>query len=1093
MASTPYQLMAPARLRAHPAGASKRQLQFDQLVPTPVAAVSQQSALEKKFDAEAVAFLDDQQKIEALVRGVKSKLCGKGDAIDEWRFCGDEYNARSLLDSLVEELTSRLTRFNELYSHAFRLDDVTATVMPNANKLLKELLEYLCGGPALASVREAHRYFPDDGKVIKTALVRDVMPDLEDFDQTDFIFTPKVHEDYAIEKVKKKAELTLGIRRKCKGKGKKGKGHKRKARVTFHPGSKQFYGNCWSCGGRHRQADCTHMQHLAAHSMRLDPEALAEGAFTDVLAARYQAAYEHSEEAFQAVCWEHGTPDICDSSESVCTYPDDGSLSFAAYLTQRDDASHAPAWAPQEWTDSEWDAWEHDSYTQEQHDEWDRLQRKASAKFQAFCYAGDETGYDEQDLQEPFSSLSLGRVHFGSFGVGGVDRDTTPAPPVDARMDSVATTETPLDLSSFYRAAPSITCSPPWSPQLESVTGPEPGPFEELRRSLRGTPPDLTDREQDHWDRMWCEDHTQPTQWHDTLPASAAMTSREPRAPPPVVPFPPSSGPCSVTAGAGLYATAMDLPASGHGVSAGSVVGASDEPDSPEPRGSGEGQYYDPPPPVTGPTLRRGVGRGGVPFYRHALVSTVVVLGFLGCAMADVSMLVGQEDASDGLGLLSPGGPRGGAQGTGTGILSDGGFDGGTGDGNTGYSGSCDWDWSDLGAGHSSSSGPGSEDSHSDHSQFTSSGMPPDAASQIQLFRAAITTDREDRRRRTRHLTALALATILAIIIQCLFLFFLEFQSLSGDSALDRGFGGVSSAALHETGSIFETTSHLAEIMITVGGALVHMSWWFGFTWTAHGTPPPGLVFTCSPVVSAYALSRDGDGIVVDSGATGNITGTRSRISALDTSSTIGFSTVMTGPISRTDGTCTLHLYGREILSGEIDEYSIPDCHFKEGARTLLSTRVMLRHGFSSPDFISMTYTHLDSGRTYRITDNQVDYLWDEPQSPHTHHFGSAAVRTRKGDSSDWQWSNSEYTKWATTHGSPIKATAKLGTPAFDVSMYGDSLPVGEGNNHPALEHWSISDDCHTKQWTARSASAIQASYSSYADLLSVLCSMLYV
>ncbi|KAK3288349.1 hypothetical protein CYMTET_4173 [Cymbomonas tetramitiformis] len=430
-------------------------------------------------------------------------------------------------------------------------------------------------------------------------------------------------------------------------------------------------------------------------------------------------------------------------------------------------------------------------------------------------------------------------------------------------------------------------------------------------------------------------------------------------------------------------------------------------------------------------------------------------------------MLVEQEDALDRLRLLSPGGPRGGAQGTGTGILSDGGFDGGTGDGNTGYSGSCDWDWSDLGAGHSSSSGPGSEDSHSDHSQFTSFGMPPDAASQIQLFRAAITTDSEDRRRRTRHLTALALATILAIIIQCLFLFFLDFQSLSGDGALDRGFGGVSSAALHETGSVFQTTSHLAEIMITVGGTLVHMSWWLGFTWTAHDTPPPGLVFTSSPVVSAYALSRDGDGIMVDSGATGNITGTRSRISALDTSSTIGFSTVMTGPVSRTDGTCTLHLYGREILSGEIDEYSIPGCHFKEGARTLLSTRVMLRHGFSSPDFISMTYTHLDSGRTYRIMDNQVDYLWDEPQSPHTHHFGSAAVRTRTGDSSDWQWSNSEYTKWATTHGSP-KATAKLGTPAFDVSMYGDSLPVGEGNNHPALEHWSISDDCHTKQWTGQ-------------------------
>eukprot|EP00854_Cymbomonas_tetramitiformis_P028868 gene28868-35855_t len=109
--------------------------------------------------------------------------------------------------------------------------------------------------------------------------------------------------------------------------------------------------------------------------------------------------------------------------------------------------------------------------------------------------------------------------------------------------------------------------------------------------------------------------------------------------------------------------------------------------------------------------------------------------------MADVSLLVGHEDTVYGLRLLSPGGPWGGAQGTGMGILFDGGFDGGTGDGNTGYGGSCDRDWSDLGAGHGSSSGPGSDSSHSGHNQFTNSGMPPDTASQIQLFRAATTSD----------------------------------------------------------------------------------------------------------------------------------------------------------------------------------------------------------------------------------------------------------------------------------------------------------------------------------------------------------------
>ncbi|KAK3269414.1 hypothetical protein CYMTET_22143 [Cymbomonas tetramitiformis] len=98
---------------------------------------------------------------------------------------------------------------------------------------------------------------------------------------------------------------------------------------------------------------------------------------------------------------------------------DDGSLSFAAYLTQVDESSHAPAWAPHAWTDSQWDARESESYTQEQHEEWDRLQQRASGKFQAFCWECDP----ELDIDP---TLSLGRVHFGSFGVGGVDRDTTP-------------------------------------------------------------------------------------------------------------------------------------------------------------------------------------------------------------------------------------------------------------------------------------------------------------------------------------------------------------------------------------------------------------------------------------------------------------------------------------------------------------------------------------------------------------------------------------------------------------------------------------------------------------------------------------------
>eukprot|EP00854_Cymbomonas_tetramitiformis_P017738 gene17737-biopygen18325 len=108
--------------------------------------------------------------------------------------------------------------------------------------------------------------------------------------------------------------------RKGKGKGGKkgkGKGKKGKGRVIFHPGAKQFF--------------------IKLLVLRWETPP-----------ACYQAAYEHSEEAFHAVCWEHNTPDICDPTESVCTYPDDGSLSFSAYLTREDETTQpgALSWDP---------------------------------------------------------------------------------------------------------------------------------------------------------------------------------------------------------------------------------------------------------------------------------------------------------------------------------------------------------------------------------------------------------------------------------------------------------------------------------------------------------------------------------------------------------------------------------------------------------------------------------------------------------------------------------------------------------------------------------------------------------------------------
>ncbi|KAK3272249.1 hypothetical protein CYMTET_19442 [Cymbomonas tetramitiformis] len=84
MATTPYQLIAPARLRAHPAKASKRQLTFDQLVATPTTSSASQSPQEKKFDLEAGAVLDDQPRLEALVKGLQSKWCGRAGKSGIW-------------------------------------------------------------------------------------------------------------------------------------------------------------------------------------------------------------------------------------------------------------------------------------------------------------------------------------------------------------------------------------------------------------------------------------------------------------------------------------------------------------------------------------------------------------------------------------------------------------------------------------------------------------------------------------------------------------------------------------------------------------------------------------------------------------------------------------------------------------------------------------------------------------------------------------------------------------------------------------------------------------------------------------------------
>ncbi|KAK3281595.1 hypothetical protein CYMTET_10619 [Cymbomonas tetramitiformis] len=337
------------------------------------------------------------------------------------------------------------------------------------------------------------------------------MPTLEDFSKPDFIFNQKghdsrfnlcrdvsirlllhrtchvaykvVHEKCTDEEIARKPELTLvscglAIQRayynnsdnpkvlntcaaraeKAKAKEArmvKAKGRRENAASPSTQGpssSKEIVGP--AVGDTARWTVYTHnTRRLTPCNLTLPP-ALAKGAFTGVLAARYQAAYEHSEEAFQYVCWEHGAPDICDPTESVCTYPDDGSLYFSAYLTQEDEAAHSPAWGrpPHDYADFEWDAWGSDPYTQEQHEEWERLQQKAVASFQAFC---QEWGSEEDE-----DTLSLGRVHVGNFGVGGVDRGTTPPPPTADHGQSTDSSRRPLVVSAFYTPAPSMMCTP---------------------------------------------------------------------------------------------------------------------------------------------------------------------------------------------------------------------------------------------------------------------------------------------------------------------------------------------------------------------------------------------------------------------------------------------------------------------------------------------------------------------------------------------------------------------------------------------------------------------------------------------------------
>ncbi len=61
-------------------------------------------------------------------------------------------------------------------------------------------------------------------------------------------------------------------------------------------------------------------------------------------------------------------------------------------------------------------------------------------------------------------------------------------------------------------------------------------------------------------------------------------------------------------------------------------------------------------------------------------------------------------------------------------------------------------------------------------------------------------------------------------------------------------------------------------------------------------------------------------------------------------------------------------------------------------------------------------------------------------------------------------WANSEYQRFAMLKGS-AKAREKTGEHNFDVSLFGDDLPPGEGNNHGCPIRYSLNNFCWQYVW----------------------------
>ncbi|KAK3247407.1 hypothetical protein CYMTET_43091 [Cymbomonas tetramitiformis] len=90
--------------------------------------------------------------------------------------------------------------------------------------------------------------------------------------------------------------------------------------------------------------------------------------------------------------------------------------------------------------------------------------------------------------------------------------------------------------------------------------------------------------------------------------------------------------------------------------------------------------------------------------------------------------------------------------------------------------------------------------------------------------------------------------------------------------------------------------------------------------------------------------------------------------------------------------------------------------------------------------------------------------MWAEVPEGAASALTQTVSRVRTGEICDWMWARSEYAKWAFLKGSPA-ALAKTGEHNFDISLFGDDLPPGVGNNQTCPVRYSLSDSCWGHLW----------------------------